>query len=77
MEKHTYNTGIMGNCTYLAHINKNTNIDWLCWPRFDDTQQKSHRLLTDGLVIFIGGCNYFTCLKNSTFPDPVTLTSNS
>jgi GH15 family glucan-1,4-alpha-glucosidase len=37
MEKHTYNTGIIGNCAYLAHVNKNTNIDWLCWPRFDST----------------------------------------
>jgi GH15 family glucan-1,4-alpha-glucosidase len=35
--KHTYNTGIIGNCAFLAHINKNTNIDWLCWPRFDST----------------------------------------
>jgi len=37
MEKHTYNTGIIGNCAYIAHINKNTNVDWLCWPRFDST----------------------------------------
>jgi len=37
MEKHTYSTGIIGNCAYLAHINKNTNVDWLCWPRFDST----------------------------------------
>jgi GH15 family glucan-1,4-alpha-glucosidase len=37
MERHTYSTGIIGNCAYLAHINKNTNVDWLCWPRFDST----------------------------------------
>ena len=37
MERHTYETGIIGNCAFLAHINKNTNIDWLCWPRFDST----------------------------------------
>ena len=37
MKRHTYNTGIIGNCAYLAHINQNTNIDWLCWPRFDST----------------------------------------
>lgn len=37
MEKHTYQTGIIGNCSYLAHVNKNTNIDWLCWPRFDSS----------------------------------------
>ncbi|WP_295769101.1 glycoside hydrolase family 15 protein [uncultured Mucilaginibacter sp.] len=35
--KHTYNTGIIGNCGFLAHINKNTNVDWLCWPKFDST----------------------------------------
>jgi len=37
MAKHTYQTGIIGNCAYLAHVNKNTNIEWLCWPRFDST----------------------------------------
>ncbi|HZY38785.1 MAG TPA: glycoside hydrolase family 15 protein [Mucilaginibacter sp.] len=37
MKRHTYNTGLIGNCAYLAHINKNTNVDWLCWPRFDST----------------------------------------
>lgn len=37
MAKHTYQTGIIGNCAYIAHINKNTNIDWLCWPKFDST----------------------------------------
>lgn len=37
MEKHLYQTGIIGNCAFLAHVNKNTNIDWLCWPRFDST----------------------------------------
>jgi GH15 family glucan-1,4-alpha-glucosidase len=37
MSKHIYNTGIIGNCAFLAHINKNTNVDWLCWPRFDST----------------------------------------
>jgi GH15 family glucan-1,4-alpha-glucosidase len=36
-ERHTYQTGIIGNCAFLAHINKNTNIDWLCWPRFDSS----------------------------------------
>jgi GH15 family glucan-1,4-alpha-glucosidase len=37
MARHTYNTGIIGNCAFLAHINTNTNIEWLCWPRFDST----------------------------------------
>jgi GH15 family glucan-1,4-alpha-glucosidase len=37
MEKHVYQTGIIGNCGYLAHVHKNTNIEWLCWPRFDSS----------------------------------------
>lgn len=37
MERHTYQTGIIGNCAYLAHVNVNTNIDWLCWPRMDSS----------------------------------------
>lgn len=37
MEKHMYNTGLIGNCAYLAHVNVNTNIDWLCWPAFDSS----------------------------------------
>jgi len=35
MEKHIYQTGLIGNCSFLAHINKNTNVEWMCWPRFD------------------------------------------
>ncbi len=34
-EKHLYQTGIIGNCAFIAHVNKNTDISWLCWPRFD------------------------------------------
>src|SRR5690606_7056674 len=37
MAKHTYESGIIGNCSYIAHVNKNTNISWLCWPRFDSS----------------------------------------
>ncbi|WP_114749037.1 glycoside hydrolase family 15 protein [Pleomorphovibrio marinus] len=35
MDKHLYNTGLIGNCSYIAHVEKNTNISWLCFPRFD------------------------------------------
>ena len=35
--RHTYNFGLIGNCAYLAHIAKNTNIVWLCFPRFDSS----------------------------------------
>lgn len=37
MAKHIYESGIIGNCSYIAHINKNTDISWLCWPRFDSS----------------------------------------
>jgi len=37
MEKHVYQTGLIGNCSYLAHVHKNTDISWLCWPRFDSS----------------------------------------
>ena len=34
-KRHTYDYGLIGNCSFQAHINKNTSIDWMCWPRFD------------------------------------------
>ncbi len=37
MAQHIYDSGIIGNCSYLAHVQKNTNISWLCWPRFDSS----------------------------------------
>ena len=35
MSKHTYDSGLIGNCAYIAHIEKDTNVSWLCFPRFD------------------------------------------
>lgn len=35
--RHTYDSGIIGNCSYIAHVQKNTNISWLCWPSFQDS----------------------------------------
>ncbi len=37
MQKHIYESGIIGNCSFIAHVHKNTNISWLCWPRFDSS----------------------------------------
>ena len=37
MSHHQYKSGIIGNCGYIAHINTDTNICWLCWPRFDSS----------------------------------------
>ncbi|NMM48105.1 glycoside hydrolase family 15 protein [Marinigracilibium pacificum] len=36
-KKHIYPYAIIGNCAYLAYVNKNTNIDWMCWPKFDSS----------------------------------------
>jgi len=36
-KRHIYETGIIGNCAYIAHVHKDTNINWLCWPRFDSS----------------------------------------
>lgn len=37
MDKHTYNYGLIGNCSFLALVDKNANVGWLCWPRFDSS----------------------------------------
>src|SRR5437899_1902384 len=37
MHTHIYESGIIGNCAFIAHVNKNTDISWLCWPRFDSS----------------------------------------
>lgn len=37
MKRHTYDSGIIGNCAYIAHVEKNSNINWLCWPSFEDS----------------------------------------
>ena len=29
--------GIIGNCAYMAHINTNANVVWMCWPQFDSS----------------------------------------
>ena len=37
MSRHSYDYGVIGNCAYTAHIHTDTNIAWLCWPRFDSS----------------------------------------
>ena len=37
MSRHTYDYGLIGNCAYQAHIHLNSNISWMCWPRFDSS----------------------------------------
>ncbi|MEM6262791.1 MAG: glycoside hydrolase family 15 protein [Bacteroidota bacterium] len=37
MSRHTYNYGLVGNCAYLALVDDQANVGWLCWPRFDSS----------------------------------------
>lgn len=32
---HKYDMGVIGNCSYLAYIDKLANVAWMCLPRFD------------------------------------------
>lgn len=36
-KKHVYQSGIVGNCSFIAHIDTSTNVSWLCMPRFDSS----------------------------------------
>jgi len=36
-KKHLYPSGIVGNCSFIAHIGTDTNVSWMCWPRFDSS----------------------------------------
>lgn len=35
--RHSYDYGLIGNCAYLALIGKDTNVEWMCLPRFDSS----------------------------------------
>ena len=32
-----YNFGVIGNCSYLAYIDTQANVNWLCLPKFDSS----------------------------------------
>ena len=34
---HKYNFGIIGNCSYLAYIDAEANVVWMCMPKFDSS----------------------------------------
>jgi glucoamylase len=36
-EIHRYDMGIVGNCSYLAYIDINAHVKWMCMPRFDSS----------------------------------------
>ena len=35
--RHSYQMGIIGNCSFIAYIDMSANIKWLCLPRFDSS----------------------------------------
>ncbi len=37
MAIHKYDLGIIGNCSYLAYIDKTADVKWMCLPRFDSS----------------------------------------
>lgn len=34
---HRYNYAITGNCHYIAYIEDNSDVAWMCWPYFDSS----------------------------------------
>ena len=46
-ERHTYRMGIVGNCAYMAHVDTQARVSWLCWPRFDSSFVFGHLLDTE------------------------------
>ncbi len=34
---HKYNLGIVGNCSFLAYIDIDTDVRWMCMPKFDSS----------------------------------------
>lgn len=36
-KKHLYQSGIIGNCSFIAHVDTSTNVSWMCLPRFDSS----------------------------------------
>lgn len=32
---HRYNLGVIGNCQYLAYIDTESSVSWMCWPQMD------------------------------------------
>src|SRR5688500_13074420 len=37
MAIHRYEMGIVGNCSYMAYIDKAAHVKWMCMPRFDSS----------------------------------------
>ncbi len=35
--RHVYNMGVVGNCSFMAYIDTNSDVKWMCWPKFDSS----------------------------------------
>lgn len=35
--QHKYELGIIGNCAFIALVDRKADIRWMCWPRFDSS----------------------------------------
>lgn len=58
---HQYNMGVIGNCSYLAYIDKNADVKWLCMPRFDSS------FLFGSLLDEKKGGHFYVKPKSETF----------
>lgn len=34
---HRYNLGITGNCHYIAYVDDQSSVSWMCWPQMDSS----------------------------------------
>jgi GH15 family glucan-1,4-alpha-glucosidase len=34
---HRYNLGVIGNCHYMAYIDTQSSVSWMCWPSMDSS----------------------------------------
>lgn len=37
MDVHRYKMGLVGNCSYIAYVDTQAHVNWMCLPRFDDS----------------------------------------
>ncbi|HYM95324.1 MAG TPA: glycoside hydrolase family 15 protein [Chitinophagaceae bacterium] len=52
---HKYNLGVIGNCSYLAYIDTDTDVKWMCMPQFDSS------FLFGGLLDEVKGGHFRIC----------------
>jgi GH15 family glucan-1,4-alpha-glucosidase len=36
-QRHTYELGLIGNCSFQALIDTSARVQWMCWPKFDSS----------------------------------------